>query len=291
VLTVIAPSVDRSDALSVHTVVELAANERLRWQPSKWLTWEPAGTAPTNSTLFDMAHGAAFPQQAWGLEFAFKPLRMIEVDVPQASGRVQRKPIWYLVYRVRNTGAGLKPEIQSDGEYVTAEAATETVHFYPQFVLVSNDHDGSGGEARKAYLDRLVPAAMDAIQRRELPGGKLLNSVEISEVPLAVESGRAQRGAWGVAMWEDVDPEIDFFSVFVGGLTNAYRWTDPEGAYQTGAPPGTGRKFARKMLQLNFWRPGDEIDPNEREVRFGAAPGEGPRYGGGEGVAYQWVYR
>ena len=23
------------------------------------------------------------------------------------------------------------------------------------------------------------------------------------------------------------------------------------------------------MLQLNFWRPGDAIDPNEREFRYG----------------------
>ncbi len=291
VLTVIEPSVDRADAISVHDVVELTAQDQLNWQPSKWLKWESATSAPTNRTLREMAQGTAFPQDVWALEFAFKPLRMIEVDVPQPSGRVQRKPIWYMVYRVRNTGAGIKPEVQPDGEYVTAAAATNPIRFQPQFVLMSQDSDGSDGQVRKAYLDRVIPAAMEAIRQRELPGGRLLNSVEMGEQELPVESGRTQRGAWGVAMWEDVDPEIDFFSVYVGGLTNAYRWDDPAGAYKAGDSPGKGRKIARKMLQLNFWRPGDSLDPNEREVRFGSAPGESTRYGGGEGVAYQWVYR
>jgi hypothetical protein len=106
-----------------------------------------------------------------------------------------------------------------------------------------------------------------------------------------VEAGRTARGAWGVAMWEDVDPELDFFSVYVSGVTNAYKWTDPPGAYKAGDGLGKGRKFARKQLQLNFWRPGDAVNPTEREIRYGVAPGEGAIYEAGEGVAYQWVYR
>lgn len=290
VLTTIEPAVDRVDAISVHNVIELASNEALKWQPSKWLKWESATSAPTNRTLLEMANGAAFAQDVWCLEFSFKPLRMLDVDVPQAGGRMQRKQIWYMVYRVRNTGAGLSAEVQPDGEFATAAKAADAVTFLPQFVLVSNDHDGSSGQVRKAYLDRILPTAIPSIEQREQTG-KLLNSVQVSDQKLPVESGRAQRGAWGVAMWEDVDPEIDFFSVYVGGLTNAYQWNDPDGAYQAGDAPGKGRKFARKMLQLNFWRPGDSLNPNEREVRYGAAPGEGERYGGGEGVAYRWVYR
>jgi hypothetical protein len=254
VLTTIEPAVDPADAISLHDVVELRANDKLKWQPSKWLQWESATTAPTNRTLYEMAEGAAFTQNVWCLEFSFKPLRMIDVDVPQANGRVQRKQIWYMVYRVRNTGAGLAAKIQPDGEYDTELKATNRIRFQPQFVLASQDHDGSDGAVRKAYLDRVIPAAMAAIQQRELPGVRLLNSVEMAEQDLTVESGRAQRGVWGVAMWEDVDPEIDFFSVFVGGLTNAYQWEDPAGAFKTGNNPGKGRVFTRKVLQLNFWR-------------------------------------
>jgi hypothetical protein len=291
VLTVIPPEVDRDDTISVHDIVELRALQQLQWQPSEWLTWQSATSAPTNRPLFEMAQGAAFVQDVWCLEFAFKPLRMVEVDVPQRSGRAQRKQIWYMVYRVRNTGAGLAGEIEGDGEYVTAEKATDSIRFQPRLVLASQDRMADEPGVRKAYLDRLVPVAMDTIRERELPGGDLLNSVQMAERDLAVEDGRTQRGAWGVAMWEDVDAETDFFSIYVGGLTNAYRWQDPEGAYQAGDAPGKGRKFARKTLQLNFWRPGDALNPEEREFRYGAAPGEAERYGGVEGVAYQWVYR
>jgi hypothetical protein len=291
VLTTIEPELDRVDTVSVHDLVELRANEALRWTPSKWLTWASATSAPTNRTLFEMAQNAAFAHDVWCLEFSFKPLRMIEVDVPQDNGRAQRKQIWYMVYRVRNTGAGLSGEVQPDGSFATSAKGAPSMHFVPQFVLASQERPGDAGSVRKAYLDRLVPVAMEAIRQRERPAGELFNSVEIGEQGLAAETGRTQRGVWGVAMWEDVDPELDFFSVYVGGLTNAYKWQDPPGAYQAGDNPGKGRKIARKTLQLNFWRPGDAIDPNEREIRFGVAPGEGALYEAGEGVAYQWVYR
>jgi hypothetical protein len=45
------------------------------------------------------------------------------------------------------------------------------------------------------------------------------------------------------------------------------------------------------MLQLNFWRPGDELDQSERELRYGVPLGKSDLYGVGDGVAYQWVYR
>jgi hypothetical protein len=216
---------------------------------------------------------------------------MVEVDVPQDNGRAARKQIWYMVYRVRNTGVGIAGEIQPDGSFATTDHDVGPLKFRPQFVLSSQERPGDPTSVRKAYLDRLVPAAMDAIVQRERPEGTLYNSVEIAGQELPPETGRAQRGAWGVAMWEDVDAELDFFSVYVGGLTNGYKWTDPPGAYQHGDGLGKGRQFAWKNLQLNFWRPGDAIDPDEREFRFGVAPGEGALYEAGEGVAHQWVYR
>ncbi len=291
ILTTIPPTVDRADAIRVHDVVELRSNPKLKWTPSKWMGWESATPAPTNRTLFEMAKDAAFTQDVWCLELAFKPLHMIEVDVPQPSGRAQRKQIWYMVYRVRNTGSGLTAQVKPDGSFVTTEEGVEPVKFLPEFVLVSQDRDAAGQPLGKAYLDRLIPTAIEPIRQRELSQGRLLNSVEMAQQELRLENGRVQHGAWGVAMWEDLDPEIDFFSILVGGLTNAYRWDDPAGAYKAGDPPGTGRLFTRKKLQLNFWRPGDAIEESEREVRFGVAPGKGSLYGAGEGVAYQWVYR
>ena len=68
----------------------------------------------------------------------------------------------------------------------------------------------------------------------------------------------------------------DRFSVYVAGLTNAYRWDDRLGAYTKGAPLGTGRQLWRRTLKLNFWRPGNERDVDKSQIRFGV-PGE-PEY-------------
>lgn len=282
VLTTIPPNVDPEDTVGVHDVVELRSDESLSREPL---------LNTKSRTLYEMAKDVPFRREVWCLELSFKPLRMMYVDIPQASGKVQRKLVWYMVYRVRNTGVAIVPVEQENGNFKTVPAAAEPHRFIPQFVLASQDTDRQGNRVRKEYLDRIVPTAVPAIRRREMPRGQLLTSVQMAERVLEPESGRALDGLWGVAVWEDVDPSIDYFSVFVGGLTNAYRWQDAPEGFRVGDPPGKGRHFLRKALQLNFWRPGDEVAENEREIRYGAAPGHGGAYGTGEGVAYCWVYR
>ncbi len=44
---------------------------------------------------------------------------------------------------------------------------------------------------------------------------------------------------------------------------------------------GKGRRVQRKILKLNFWRPGDDSHENEKQIRYGV-PGR---------VDYEWVYR
>jgi len=281
VLTTIAPEVNREDLVAVHDIVELRADAKLEREPI---------LSTKSRTLFEMAKSAGFRRDVWCLEFTFKPLRMMEVDIPQETGKMQRKRIWYLVYRVRNTGAGLASQKQADDTFVAVEKATESIQFIPEFVLTSHDLDRSGQPDRKSYLDRIIPAAIPQIERREMSGSRLLNSVQMAEQMLEVEAGRSIGGAWGVAAWEDIDPRIDFFSIYVGGLSNAYHWQD-SGEFQLGDPPGSGRRFQRNQLQLNFWRPGDDLAENEREIRFGSAPGRAELYGTGEGVAYRWVIR
>ena len=282
VLTVIPPDLAPEDTVSTHDIVELRAISALQWDP-EYLA--------TSDTLFELASGVKFRREIWGLEFAFKPLRMIEVDVPLPSGGVQRKKVWYLVYRVRNTGKTLEPT-EGDGGVYTATAGTgEPLRFFPHFVLESHDREPSGEKVSKAYLDRVIPAAVAAIGKRESPGRTLPNSVEMAEQPIPVSGDRVDRGVWGVATWTDIDPRIDFFSVYVGGLTNAYRWEDTPGSYKAGDPLGKGRRFVRKTLQLNFWRPGDELLESEREIRYGVPPSNAELYGVKDGVAHHWVYR
>jgi hypothetical protein len=194
----------------------------------------------------EMLKNVRLQHDVWALEFTFKPVRFVTVEVPTSSGRVERKQVWYLVYRVRN-------------------ASEKPVRFVPQFVLHAIDSD-------MYYPDRIIATAMEPIRQREDPRRRLLNTVEISEVeiPPAVEGEDAS--VWGVAVWRDVDPATDRFSIFIKGLTNAYRIkTDEEGNWQG---------YTRKTLQLNFWRPGDEFFEHEGEIRFGMP----------DDVDYRWVY-
>ncbi|MGE3778712.1 MAG: hypothetical protein AB7F89_16130 [Pirellulaceae bacterium] len=255
------------------------------------LDWNP-NFEPKSQTLLERAKAVVYHHPIWSLEFAFKPLRMIEVDVPQPSGGTQRKQIWYLVYRVRNVGYDLNPELK---EPVPGLKAPEielvnyaTRRFFPHFVLASHEFDVQ-------YLDRVIPAAKRPIQLRENPGVEMYNSVEMTQVKIPLSDDLADRSVWGFATWEDIDPRIDFFSIYVRGLTNAFRVVDTTGTDQ----PGAGRQHAFKVLQLNFWRPGDTQYQHEREIQYGVPIETDPakqqavleKYGLQQRLDYRWVYR
>ena len=280
------------------------------------LNWDPAPnlTAKTN-TLYEKASHVVFRRQVWNLEFSFKPMRMIHVDVPQPSGKLQRKLIWYLVYRVRYLGQESAPRGETNDETrLTTFPSVEMKgfahrRFFPLFILTSHDHKLPDGGQKKQYLDRIIPAAKMPILRREFPGKlpgrsslpseKLHNSVAITMQNIPLSTARKSHEVWGLITWEDVDPRIDYFSVFVKGLTNAFDFSDPDGGYQAGDPPGKGRKFSFKVLQLNFWRPGDTRHEHEKEIRFGVPADKDPThqqrllelYGLDERVDYRWTYR
>jgi hypothetical protein len=261
----ISPDRQEAETVSKQDVVEI-----LKGIPG--LDWSP-NFSPETKTLRALATDTVFRREIWCLEFTFKPVRTIRVDVPQPSGKMQRKLIWYLVYHVKNTGAHLQPQKQDDGTFVIRPADRE-IRFFPQFVLEAH-------EFQKAYLDRVIPVAVAAIQQKEDPNRPLLNSVEIGSRLVPTSSELVDKSVWGVATWEDVDPRVDFFSVFVEGLTNAYRWIDRPDGFKPGDPPTSGRQFLQKNLMLNFWRPGDEYQQDEQTIRYGI-PGK---------VDYSWVYR
>jgi hypothetical protein len=261
----IPPDRQEAETVSKKDVVEI-----LKGIPG--LDWSPKFSAETE-TLRALATNTVFRRDIWCLEFTFKPVRMITVDVPVAGGKMQRQLVWYMVYHVKNTGAHLKPTKQEDGTFAIQPADRE-VRFFPQFVLESH-------EFQKAYLDRIMPAAVAAIQQKEDPNRKLLNSVEIGSKLVPLSTGLLDKSVWGVATWTGVDPRIDYFSVFVEGLTNAYRWDDAESGFKPGDPPTSGRRFEQKNLMLNFWRPGDEYTEDQRTIHYGI-PGK---------VDYSWVYR
>ncbi len=285
VLRVIQPQLEVSETFSgPDKMVELTAQSQLNWKPH---------FAAKSQTAYERAQKVILRREIWGFEFAFKPLRVLMVDVPQPSGKMQRKAVWYLVYRVRYRGGNLAPQPQDDG--TVAPVVTEHPDgrlFMPQFLLTAH-------ELKETYFDQAIPAAMEAIAKREKPDGPLHDSVTIASKPIPLTREEDAPGVWGVAMWQDVDPRIDFFSIDVKGLTNAYRPIDPPGAYKAGDPPGTGRQLLTKTLRLHFWKPGDTVDETDDEVHFGI-PVEEDRdrqaallrvYGVKRRVDYEWIYR
>lgn len=274
------------------------------------LDYQP-NLSPKTATVFEKAKVSTLRRTVWNLEFSFKPFRMVEVEMPQANGRIQRKMIWYMVYKVKNNGGHWRQvEKQVEGDFpephfVWTKEITNTItlfgkstdelRFFPHFVL-------DAVEFNKTYLDRVLPAAIATIRAREFPGDNktpLYDSQSITEVPIPVSTPESDKSVWGVVTWEDVDPRADYFSVYVQGLTNAYRYEDPAGAFKPNDPPGTGRQLTLKTLRLNFWRPGDAIAENEAEVRFGmridADAAEQAKifslFKSNERVDSEWLYR
>jgi hypothetical protein len=282
VVTTIPPDFSPDETVSTHDVVEIHSDPSVRWKPE---------LLSESRTLYGMSGDVKFRRDVWCLEFSFKPLRMIQVDVPTPGGKLEKKSIWYMVYAVKNTGKVMTPVAGQDGVYSVAPGSGGPIRFIPSFVLESQDREATGGRVPKAYLDRVIPAAYEAIRAREAHDRPLLNSAQMATQLIPVSDDRADRSVWGFVTWEGIDPRIDFFSIYVGGLTNAYQWIDPPGAYKTSDPPAEGRQFVRKTLQLNFWRPGDEFSKDESAIRYGVAPGKADLYDVAPGVAYRWVYR
>jgi len=181
--------------------------------------------------------------RVWVLDFKFKDPRLIKVDVP---GRGQ-KMCWYLWYQVTNN---------------TGEPRT----FIPDFELVTHDR-------KTIHRDQVLPAVEEAIRRLEDRYGysKIKNSVTIAAEPIPPTRSNADpRPVTGVAIWDDVNPDSTYYSIFVAGLSNGWSVTDP-------IPPDTRPVVRRKTLQLNFRRLGDRYEQRSEEIRF-----QSPA---------QWIYR
>lgn len=266
VLTVIPPVPAEAETLNspVPLTEVLAELDDLDWTPSQYTK---------SQTLIDKAKAVGLRREIWNIEFAFKPLRRMQIDVAQPTGKMQRKNIYYMVYRVRNPGGTLRPkeikdEVFGHVTYGTERAAKQPLRFNAHFVLAGRVLE-NGQYKTKEYLDRLIPAAWGPISQRETPGLKLENSIGIGKIDLPVEEDAAAKGVWGVVTWEDLDPRIDFFSVYVQGLTNAYVYQEAPAGPKKGGVPGEGKSYGLKTLQLNFYRAGDALHEHEEEIKYG----------------------
>lgn len=271
VLTIVPAEVSAADTVSGPKELPELLSVAEPWTPSYY---------PPSDTLHEIAKSITIRRPVWQFEFAAKPLRIITVDV---AGQPQR--VLYLVYRLRNLGDSVKPVSKDGGRSFELERYDQPLRFFPRFVLRDHEHDLD-------YLDTVIPEAVPKIQRSELrdPRVPLYDTVSVSDLSIPVSTEAVDQSIWGVATWTNVDRRADFISVYVQGLTNAYRWDDP---------PQGNRRYYFKTLQLNFWRAGDEVHEHSEEFRVGLPTfPEGPEldralklYGVEQRSEYTWVYR
>ena len=230
--------------------------------------WTP-NLFPVDETLIGKSRQVTlYRDPVWELEFSFLPLRQERVKLPSAVGGLENRNVWYLVVRVRNTGSAMtyKDIRQSpDTEHIVRKLQYDKpvdpaeIDFTPRFVLQGWVEDEAAGRYRKAeYASVINATALAQIQDIEDPNQKLLDVHQLSKVKIPMAKNDVDPGVWGVAIWEGVNPSIDYVSVRVEGLSNAYRLKDPE----------TKTAFA-KTLQLNFWRPGDGVGQQRDQLTYG----------------------
>lgn len=169
--------------------------------------------------------------------------------------------------------------------------------FVPRFVLEGWVYNADTREyEKKTYMDQIIPGALRTIQDREIippakpmlrdengkpvlgPDGKpllLLNSAQIAQVnPIPVTTETDDNSVWGVVTWkgwdpaavnnpaikQGLDPRVDYMSIYIQGLTNAFRYSESVDGKSN---------YTQKTLQLNWWRPGDSFNEADDRIYYG----------------------
>ncbi len=283
VMTVVPPDQDSEDtALGPFDLDFVAKHPELEWAAPDFPENKPHFASPSE-TLLALSRDIIFRHNVWGLEFSFKPARLIEVDVPTLSGKLQKKVVWYIVYKVRYTGEDLSPRIESEVPLEPEKIRFDSVRFLPSFSLLSKERNINIGA-------QVLASAKDAIATRERIGKPIYDHIEIGKLDISASTLEDDKSVWGVATWTDVDPRVDFFAIDVRGLTNAYKIRiDSDGK----------TNFDRKTLRIYFWRPGDSIDESKDRILLGLPAFANKdrveyflkQYNLKERLDYQWIYR
>jgi len=283
VMTVVPPDQNSVDtALGPFDLELIVKHPELAWAAPNFPENKPHFASPSE-TLLALSRDVIFRHSVWGLEFSFKPVRLIEADVPVADGKLQKKVVWYLIYKVRYTGEDLSPTIAAEVPGTPEKVKFDSVRFIPRFSLLSKE--------RNLNIDaRILPAAMDAIAARERVGKRLYDHIEIGKLDISASSLEEDKSIWGVATWTDVDPRVDFFAIDVRGLTNAYQIrVDSEGR----------KNYDRKTLRIYHWRPGDALEEAKDRILLGLPAFQSKervdyylkQFNLQERLDYQWIYR
>jgi len=200
-----------------------------------------------------IATGAELNEQPnlFVMEVQFRPMGLVYVPVTDPkTGKVNRELIWYQVYRTRNRILET-PVDDTDTQPVNPKDPIPRPYLIPEFFLIADATDQV-----EVYADKVIPEAVTAIEQREKLN--LNNSVEIIQrIPEAAAEGEEPSWIYGVATWSGIDPNTDYFKLFAEGFSNGYQITKI----------GDESVVLRKTIEVKYWRPGDELQQSDAEIR------------------------
>ncbi len=269
VLKVISPTVETLDSASIRMPLpDLNASQ---YKPNSFSQSE---------TLYDRTRQIVLFRDIWQYEFSHLGLRQAMLDVPGPSGQLERKNVWYLVYRIRNVGKTVSYDKVTDAVvgideqqivYDRPESDDSTLpgRFIPVFTFVSwVQNPQTGDYDRDEQVDDVLPTVATQIQLEEDPNRDLLDCVQISQTSIPLAKGADDGGVWGVALWTNVDPRANYLSVRIRGVSNAYRLiVNADGS----------KSMRSRELQLYFYRPGSRVEPVKDPVYPGIPVVDSPK--------------
>ncbi len=191
--------------------------------------------------------------ELWMMEVHFKPMRQVIVELtdPQ-TGKKKPQYVWYIAYRAINRKLANRSIANAPVNEIDAPVIPP--QFIPVFTLKTSDTDEP-----KIYQDQVLPEAVAAINQREKSSYKTSVSV-VSDLPEATEPGSPnQKVLQGIATWTNIDPKADRYTVYLTGFSNGFRKV----------PGPDGEEVVQwKTIQMKYWRPGDELNQREPEIRI-----------------------
>lgn len=235
-------------------------------------------TDSRDATLHGMSNGVILYRDVYQYDFAFTGLRQIRVPVIDSNGLTVNRNYWYMVYRIRDTGETLSynkvKKSQTLNQLTYELKKNEPLDdkdrlFLPRFSLEGWVYSPKAkGYEKVKFGDVVRPSVARAIRAQEDPRMPLHDPIQMSKVEIPKVKAESDVGVWGVAIFEGVNPNIDYVSVFAKGLTNAYRIKRTEDG---------SIGFIRKTLQLNFWRPGDRLEEDKDRIKYGIPLVDSPK--------------
>jgi len=185
----------------------------------------------------------------WTLHFRYKSPRIVTVDVPGQG----KKVVWYMPFQIYN---------RTENPQLVA----------PLFELVTKDLNTN-------HKDEPQPAVFKAVELLEDPTSvlNLKSTIGLSKEKIPMTKPDSfPRYVSGLAIWTDV-PEraakTNRFSVYVSGLSDGLV-VEPTG--------DGGQRVKTKTLQLDFFKPTDELNSKAGDIK--------PEDNGGLG-GERWIYR